>query len=170
MDHSSADGLAEILMQKMEKSVVLKEDIAHLYRMDGGHKDKNSDFLIRSMENYMGRERYKTNRANDLHPVLTPNRDPIVGAPSVTGAPCGVDPSVARERKRKKQERKDRAAAKAAAAPVPTPAGKGKGKGKVKGEKQVCYYFNQPGGCPKTAEECWFKHKKLSAAEVAKMV
>ena len=34
----------------------------------------------------------------------------------------------------------------------------------------MCYYFNQPGGCPKTAEECWFKHKKLSAAEVAKMV
>ena len=34
----------------------------------------------------------------------------------------------------------------------------------------VCYYFNQPGVCPKTVEECWFKHKKLSAAEVAKMV
>ena len=34
----------------------------------------------------------------------------------------------------------------------------------------VCYYFNQPSGCPKTAEECWFLHKKLPAAEVAKMV
>ena len=89
-DHSFADGLAEILMQKMEKSVVLKEDIAHFYRMDEGHKDKNSDFLIRSMENYMDRERCKTNRANDLHSVLTPNRDPRVGAPSVTDAPGKV--------------------------------------------------------------------------------
>ena len=34
----------------------------------------------------------------------------------------------------------------------------------------VCYYFNQPSGCPKTAEECWFLHKELPAAEVAKMV
>ena len=34
----------------------------------------------------------------------------------------------------------------------------------------VCYYFNQLSGCPKTAEECWFLHKKLPAAEVAKMV
>ena len=85
----------------------------------------------------MGRERYNTNRANDLHSVLTPNRDPRVGTPSVTDAPGGVDPSVARERKRKKQERKDRTAAKAAAAPAPTPAGKGKGKGKLR-ERSRC--------------------------------
>ena len=37
-----ADELIGILMQKMEKSVVLKEDIAHFYRMDEGHKDKNT--------------------------------------------------------------------------------------------------------------------------------
>ena len=83
----------------------------------------------------------------------------------------GNVPSEASERRKKKrQERKAKvAAAKAAAAPAPTPKGKGKGKGPGK-DKKVCYYFNQPSGCPKTAEECWFLHKKLPAAEVAKMV
>ena len=155
-------------MQEMEKSVVLKEDIAHFYRMDEGHRNKNYDFLIRSMENYMDRERYRTNRANDLHSMLSQvNREARAGAPSIIDQPGGNGPSEVSEKKKKRQERKARAAAKAAAAPAPTPTGKGKGKGK---EKKVCYYFNQPGGCLKTVEECWFKHKQLSAAEVAKMV
>ena len=50
------------------------------------------------------------------------------------------------------------------------PLPKARERGKILKEKKVCYYFNQHGGCPKTAEECWFLHKKLPAAEVAKMV
>ena len=45
-----ADELTEILVQKVEKSVVLKEDIGHFYRKDKDDPDRNSDFLIRSME------------------------------------------------------------------------------------------------------------------------
>ena len=42
------DELTEILLQKVEKSVVLKEDVGHLYRMeeDDYDYDRNSDFLI----------------------------------------------------------------------------------------------------------------------------
>ena len=163
------DELTEILTQRMEKSVVLKEDIAHVYRMDDGHRNKNYDFLVRSKENYMDRERYRTNRANGLHSMLSQvSREARTGAPSIIDQRGGNGPSEVSEKKKKKtQDRKARATAKAAAAPAPTPTGKGKGKGE---EKKVCYYFNQPGGCPKSVEECWFKHKKLSAAEVAKMV
>ena len=152
----------------MEKSVVLKEDIAHVSRLDDA--DRICDFLVRSMENYLDRERYRTNRANDLQSMLS-QAHAKTGAPSVLDPPGGSGPSEASERRKKKrQEMKAKiAAAKAAAAPAPTPNGKGKGKGLGK-EKKVCYYFNQLGGCPKTAEECWFLHKKLPAAEVAKMV
>ena len=127
----SEDGLTEIFTQRMEKSVVLKEDIAHFYRMDEGHRNKNYDFLIRSMENYMDRERYRTNRANDLHSMLSQvNREARAGAPSIIDQPGGNGPSEVSEKKKKRQERKARAAAKAAAAPAPTPTGKGKGEGK----------------------------------------
>ena len=77
-----ADELTEILMQKMEKSVVLKEDIAHFYRLDEDDPDRNCDFLIRSMENYLDRERYRTNRANDLQSMLSQAHS-RAGAPSV---------------------------------------------------------------------------------------
>ena len=118
-------------MQEMEKSVVLKEDIAHFYRMDEGHRNNNYDFLIRSMENYMGRERCRTNWANDLHSMLSQvNREARAGAPSIIDQPGGNGPSEVSEKKKKRQERKARAAAKAAAAPAPTPTGKGKGEGK----------------------------------------
>ena len=166
-----ADGLADILLQKMEKSIVLKEDIGHFYRLDEDDPDRNCNFLIRSMEDYLDRERYRTNRANDLQSMLFQAHS-RAGAPSVLDTSGGNVPSDASERKEKKrQERKAAkvAAAKAAAAPAPTPKGKGKGKGPGK-DKKVCYYFNQPSGCPKTAEECWLLHKKLPAAEVAKMV
>ena len=50
-----AEELIEILMQKMEKSVVLKKNIAHFCRLDKDDNDRNCDFLIRSMENYLSR-------------------------------------------------------------------------------------------------------------------
>ena len=135
----AAEELIEISMQKMEKSVVLKEDIAHFYRLDKDDNDRNCDFLIRSVEDCLGRERYRTNRANDLQSMLSQaNRDARTGAPSIIDPPGRNGPSEGGERRKKKrQERKAKvAAAKAAAAPAPTPAGKGKGKGPGK-EKKV---------------------------------
>ena len=161
-----AEVLIEILMRKMGKSVVLKEDIAHFYRLDEDDSDRNCDFLIRSMENYLDRGRYRTNRANDLQSMLS-QAHVRTGAPAVLDTSWGNVPSEASERRKKKrQERKAKVAAtKAAAAP------KGKGKGKGPGKyNNNSYDFNQPSGCPKTAEECWFLHKKLPATEVAKMV
>ena len=38
--------LTEILLQKVEKSVVLKEDVGHFYRKDEEDSGRNSDFLI----------------------------------------------------------------------------------------------------------------------------
>ena len=159
--------LTEILMQKMERSVVLKEDIGHFCRMEEDGPDRDSGFLVRAMGNYLDRERYRTNRANDLQAIMSQTQA-RAGAPSVLDAPAGNTSSETSERRKKKKAAKV-AAAKAAAAPAPTPKGKGKGKGPGK-EKKVCYYFNQPSGCPRTAEECWFLHKKLSTTEVAKMV
>ena len=34
----------------------------------------------------------------------------------------------------------------------------------------ICYFHNTEAGCTKTAKECKFEHKKLSAAEAAKLV
>ena len=42
--------LTEIILQKVEKSVVLKEDVGHFYREDEEDPYRNSDFLIRSMK------------------------------------------------------------------------------------------------------------------------
>ena len=108
---------------------MLKEDIGHSYRKDEDDPDRNSDFLIRSMDNYLDRERYRTNRANDIHSILSQSQT-RAGAPSVLDTPGGNTSAEAREQKKKRrQERKARlAAAKAAAAPVPTPKGKRKGK------------------------------------------
>ena len=167
-----ADELTEILLQKVEKSIVLAQDVAHFYRKEEDDPDRNSDFLIRPMENYLDRARYRTNRANDLHSLLSQSQA-RAGAPSVVNNPGGISEEAKERKKKKRQEKKGKlAAAGDAAAPAPTPkGGKGKGKGKDPNkEKRVCYYHNQPGGCPKTAEECWFLHKKLPAAEVAKMI
>ena len=160
--------LTEILLQKVEKSIVLKEDVAHFYRMDDGDPSKNTNYLIRSMENHLDRERYRANRANDLHSMLS-GRDARTGAPSIV---MNNDETSGANKKKKKKEKKPKTADQdqVKAAPAANTAGKGAGKGKAKREKKVCYYYNQPSGCPKTAEECWFAHKKLPAAEVAKMV
>ena len=99
-----AEELTEILMQKMEKSVVLKEGFGHFYRLDKDDSDRNCDFLIRSMENYMDRERYSTNRANDLQSMLSQSHS-RTGAPSVLDAPGGHAPSEASERRKKKGRR-----------------------------------------------------------------
>ena len=40
------DELTEILLQKVEKSVVRKEDVGHFYRMDEDDYGRSSDFLI----------------------------------------------------------------------------------------------------------------------------
>ena len=132
-----ADELTEILVQKVEKSAVLKEDIGHFYRKDEDDPDRNSDFLIRSMENYLDRERYRTNRANDLQSMLSQAHSRASSA-SVLVTPGGNIASEASERRKKKrQERKAKdAAAKAAAATAPTPKGKGKGKEPIR-EKKV---------------------------------
>ena len=59
----------------------------------------------------------------------------------------------------------------AEAAKLAAPAGKGKGGGKGNSDKQgICYFHNTEAGCIKTAKECKFEHKKLSAAEAAKLV
>jgi hypothetical protein len=165
-----ADELTEILLQKVEKSIVLAQDVAHFYRKDEDDPDRNSNFLIRSMENHLDRARYRTNRANDLHSLLSPSQLKA-GAPSVVGNPGGTSEDAKERKKRKKKEKRGKSAtASDAAAPAPTPkGGKGKGKGKDPKEKKVCYHHNQPGGCSRTADECWFLHKKLPAAEVAKM-
>ena len=124
-----AEELTEIPMQKMEKSVVLKEDIGHFYRMDEDGPDRNSDFLVTSMENYLDRERYRANRANDLQSMLSQAHS-RAGAPSVLDTPGGNATSEAGERRKKKrQERKAKVEAAKAAAPAPTPKGKVKRKG-----------------------------------------
>ena len=96
------DGLTEILLQKVEKSVALKENLGHFYRMEEDGYDRNSDFLIRSMENYLDRERYRTNRANDLHSMLS-QAQTRAGAPSVLDAPGGSTSAEAREQRKKKR-------------------------------------------------------------------
>ena len=91
------DELTEILMQKMEKSAVLKEDIAHFCRLDEDDPDRNCKFLIRSMENHLDCERYRTNRANDLQSMLSQAHS-RAGAPSVLDTSGGNVPSEASER------------------------------------------------------------------------
>ena len=61
--------------------------------------------------------------------------------------------------------------AKEAAKLAAAPAGKGKGNGKGNSAKLgVCYFRHTEAGCTKTAKECKFEHKRLSAAEAAKLV
>ena len=126
------DEVTEILLQKVEKSIVLKEDVAHFYRMDEDDPNKNTDYLIRSMENYMDRERYRTNRANDLHSMLS-NRDSRTSAPSVALNDAETSGT---GKKKKKKEQKGKAAAKAPAAPATNPSGKGAGKGMRQGKRR----------------------------------
>ena len=116
----------------------------------------------------MDQGRCRTNRANDIHSMLAlAIRDVRTGAPSITDPPGGNGPSEARGKRRERSKNeKLRLLPKRRLHPLPLPLGRGRGKAK---KREKCYYLNQHGGCPKTAEECGFKHKKLPAAEVAKM-
>lgn len=53
----SRHGLAGILLQKLEKSTVLKEDIAHYHRRIPGHPDPSYEYLMNSMSRYLTRKR-----------------------------------------------------------------------------------------------------------------
>jgi hypothetical protein len=130
-----ADELTEILLQKVEKSIVLAQDVAHFYRKEEDDPDRNSDFLIRSMENHLDRARYRTNRANDLHSLLSPSQLKA-GAPSIVGNPGGTSEDAKERKKRKKKEKRGKSAtASDAAAPAPTPKG-GREKEKARIQKK----------------------------------
>ena len=62
--------LAGILMQKLEKSNVLKEDLAHYYRQEPGHPDHSYEYLINSMTKYLTRKRYDVNRVGGIQSIL----------------------------------------------------------------------------------------------------
>ena len=151
--------LAGISLQRLEKSNVLKEDLAHYYRQEPGHPDHNYEYLINSMTRYLRRKRYDVNRVGGIQSTYSENMG--------RGAAPAVDDDA--KSKRAKAKKKARDAAKAAK--LAAPAGKGKGGGKGNSDKLgVCYFHNTEAGCIKTAKECKFDHKKLSAAEAAKLV
>ena len=58
--------LAGTLLQKLEKSNVLKEDLAHYWRKEPGHPDHSYEYLINSMTRYLTRKRYDVNRAGEF--------------------------------------------------------------------------------------------------------
>ena len=62
--------LAGILLQKLEKSNVLKEDLAHYYRQEPGHPDHSYEYLINSMTRYLTRKRYDVYRVGGIQSIL----------------------------------------------------------------------------------------------------
>ena len=87
------------------------------------------------------------------------------------GAAPAINADVKSKRAKAKAKRDAKAKKEAEAAKLAAPAGKGKGGGKGNGDKLgVCYFHNTEAGCTKTAKECKFEHKKLSAAEAARLV
>ena len=60
--------LAGILLQKLEKPTVLKEDIANYHRQIPGHPDQSYEYLVNSMSRYLTRKRYDINRVGELSP------------------------------------------------------------------------------------------------------
>ena len=151
--------LAGSLLLKLDKSIVLKENLAHYYRQGLGHPDHSYEHLINPMTRYLTRKRYDVNRVGGIQSILK-----NMGR----GAAPAVDDDAKSKLARAKKKAKDAAkAARLAAAP----AGMGKGGGKGNSDKLgTCYFHNMEAGCTKTAEECKFEHKQLSAAEVAKLV
>ena len=62
--------LAGILLQKLEKSTVLKEDIAHYHRQVPGHPDQSYEYLMNSMNRYLTRKRYDVNRTGGVQSLI----------------------------------------------------------------------------------------------------
>ena len=150
------------MIQKLEKSNVLKEDLAHYWRQEPGHPDHSYEYLINSMTRYLTRKWYDVNRAGGIYSILK-NKG--------RGAAPAVDTDAKSKRAKAKAKRDAKAKKEAEAAKLAAHAGKGKGGGKGNGDKLgVCYFHNTDAGCTKTARECKFEHKKLSAAEAAKLV
>ena len=110
------------------------------------------------MTRYLTRKRYDVNRVGGIQSILE-----NMGR----GAAPAVDDDAKSQRAKAKKKARDAAKA----AKLAAPAGKGKGGGKGNSDKLgVCYFHNTEAGCIKTAKECKFDHKKLSAAEAAKLV
>jgi hypothetical protein len=150
--------LAGILLQKLEKSTVLKEDIAHYHRQVPGHPDQSYEYLMNSMNRYLTRKRYDVNRTGGVQSLIK-NMGGRGAAPAVEGETS--------QSKRAKAKAKKAKEAKAIAAP----ADKGKGAGKGSAPKLgICFFHNTEAGCTKSAKECKFEHKKLSPSEAAKLV
>ena len=159
----SRNELASILIQKLDKSSALKEDLAHYWRQEPGHPDHSYEYLINSMARYLTRSgTYDVNRAGGIQSILK-----NIGR----GAAPAVDAGGMFKRVKAKAKKGAKAKKEAEAAKLAAPAGKGKGGGNGNGDKLgVCYFHNTEAGCIKTARECKFEHKKLSAAEAAKLV
>ena len=147
------DELAEILLTKLEKSTALKNDIDAYNRMEEDDPKRNYDYLMNSMERFLTRARYTANRELDMISIIGSE---LGGRNAV---PASLDTGDVADPKKTKKPR---------AKSVPAKAGKGGGKGEVT-VKQICFYFNQPGGCNKSAKDCKFAHTKLSAEDLAKL-
>ena len=159
------DELAEILLTKLEKSNVLKGDIDAYNRMKEDDPDRTYDYLMSSMVRYLDRCRYHSNRELDLVAIIGEE----LGGGSRKGLPATTDGENAGSKKKGKRARAQSAPAKAGKGE-----GKKKGKGKGKGKstqsfREPCYFFNQPGGCNKSAADCKYAHVKLSAEDLAKL-
>ena len=134
--------LAGILLQKLDKSSVLEEDLAHYYRQELGHPDHSYEYLINSMARYLTRKWYDVSRACGIQFILK-------------NMGRGAAPAVDDDTKSKRAKAKKKAKDAAKAARLAAPAGKGKDGGKGNSDKLgVCYFHNTEAGCIKTAKEC----------------
>ena len=111
--------LAGILLQKLEKFNVLKEDLARDYRQEPGHPDHSYEYLIKSMTRYLTRKQYDVNHDGGVQSILK-----NMGR----GAAPAVDDDAKSKRAKAKKKKKAKEAAEAAK--LAAPAGKGKGGGR----------------------------------------
>jgi hypothetical protein len=175
----------EMILTQLEKSVVLTGDIAHYRRQDQATTDRSYAFLRGCLTRYIARTIEQKNRAN----MQSQFARKVRGGPKAAPAPA----SDANQKKAKKAAAK--AAAKALAAQTATSdaakAAKAKAKAAARakavgeqaaatfgpnvGEKKICWFFNAghhvagATSCSKTSKDCTYLHKKVSAAEFAKM-
>ena len=164
--------LAEVLLELLENSKDMKDDIGHYRRVLAADPSKTYDYqyLLDTIDRHIALKSYKLNQQNLTRAIEYAGRGaPTAPAPSKAKTPCKFHAAGGCD--------KGKGCAFSHSGPIGGGGGKGKSSEKGKGsgkprsqspsgdkKSSPCFKF-QLGTCPHSAKECQYAHRKLTEDE-----
>ncbi len=139
--------LEDMLAEKLEASVVLKEDLSHYHRIKLDHEDRSYAYLRGTIDRYLNRKQQEKNRSDNRQMVVSKAFQPLkLAAPAAGKGEKGKGNASAPKAESKA---KSKAKGKGTDAKIPTD----------EAGVPYCRFFHlNPNGCSR-GKDCFFSHQ-----------